>query len=403
MMNVIKNNGSVASFDASKIHECLRMATDGILGVDDKDIFAGLSSTLVNGMKTSDIQDEVIFSATQLINERFPNYTYVAARLLMQKMFKEVNRDTLEYPHLREYFDKALEHGQISDKIYHAFDLDRLDAEILPENDDLFKFLGLKTLYDRYLIRESVGISRVPKVIELPQHLFMRVAMGLYFMEPDVEQRHELCIGLYRVFSFHEFLNSTPTLFNSGRIRNQLSSCYLSEVPDDLLKMYEFFSDSAQESKWAGGCGSSWSRVRCEGSPIIGTNGTSKGIVPFLKIYNHTATAVNQCFTGDTEIVHESGPTEISQINVGDTVLTSDGSYQKVRRVMKYDYDGPMIEITTAEGTTHVTPEHPVLVIIDGIRYGSHDKVRELLKSKQIHWNWVEAKNVTQSDLIIKY
>lgn len=292
-MHVTKRNGNLEPYIPLKQVKAIDWSCQGIEGVDPELVKQHIHSRFIDKMKTSDLHDEHILSAAGLITEDHPNYTYVAARALLQKIYKEVTDGPCHYPHIREYIDNALNHNQLEPKVIECFDLDKLNKHIRPDRDFNFKFQGLKTLYDRYFVRESIQYVKSPKIIELPQHFYMRVAMGLTYVESE-ETRHENCIEVYDILSNHDFSNGTPTLFNAARVRSQLSSCYLSEVGDDLGSIYDLLKDSAYESKWAGGCGSSWTRVRSAGSPIVGTNGVSNGIVPFLKLYNDTAIAVNQ-------------------------------------------------------------------------------------------------------------
>jgi ribonucleoside-diphosphate reductase alpha chain len=175
--------------------------------------------------------------------------------------------------------------NELLDERLLQYDLARLGAALKAERDLQFDYLGLQTLYDRYFLHVR------KRRIELPQAFFMRVAMGLALNEIDREAR---AIEFYEVLSSFDFMSSTPTLFNSGTLRPQLSSCYLTTVPDDLDGIYESIKENALLSKYAGGLGNDWTRVRALGSHIKGTNGESQGVVPFLKVVNDTAVAVNQ-------------------------------------------------------------------------------------------------------------
>lgn len=292
-MQLTKRNGNIQEYLPIKIDKSIDWSCEGIEGVDPERVKQGVKSRVIDKMRTSDLHDEHILTAAGLISETNPNYTYVAARALLQKIYKEITGGTIQYPPLREYFDTAIQHEQINADVVSCYDLNILDKHIRPERDRIFKFQGLKILYDRYFIRESIKFERDPKIIEMPQHFYMRVAMGLNYKEPE-NVRHERVIETYDLLSQHDYSHGTPTLFNSAKIRSQLSSCFIDEVPDDLGGIYDFMKDTAFESKYTGGCGSSWSRIRSIGSPIVGTNGVSSGSVPFLKIYNDTAIAVNQ-------------------------------------------------------------------------------------------------------------
>jgi len=232
-----------------------------------------------------------ILAARTLI-EKDPDYTYATARLLMHTIAKEVlgveaTQEEMAQ-HYVDYFPGFIKKGvdnDLLDERLLQFDLKRLAGALKAERDLQFDYLGLQTLYDRYFLH--VRKQR----IELPQAFFMRVAMGLSLNEIDREAR---AIEFYEVLSSFDFMSSTPTLFNSGTLRSQLSSCYLTTVPDDLDGIYESIKENALLSKFAGGLGNDWTRVRALGSHIKGTNGESQGVVPFLKVVNDTAVAVNQ-------------------------------------------------------------------------------------------------------------
>ena len=246
---------------------------------------------LYDGIPMEEVNKAFILAARTLI-EKDPDYTYATARLLLHTICHEVlGRDVATADMAQvyaEYFPQYIKRAvgcELLDPQMQQFDLARLAQALKPERDLQFDYLGLQTLYDRYFLHE--GKTR----IELPQAFFMRVAMGLALNEIDREAR---AIEFYHVLSSFDFMSSTPTLFNSGSLRSQLSSCYLTTVPDDLDGIYESIKENALLSKFAGGLGNDWTRVRALGSRIKGTNGESQGVVPFLKVVNDTAVAVNQ-------------------------------------------------------------------------------------------------------------
>jgi ribonucleoside-diphosphate reductase alpha chain len=263
------------------------------LGADVKPdpIMAETMRNLYDGVPMDEVYKASILAARTLI-EKDPDYTYATARLLLHTIFKEVlGRDlppsemAASYP---DYFGGFIKKGvdnELLDERLLQYDLKKLGGALKAERDLKFDYLGLQTLYDRYFLH--VRKTR----IELPQAFFMRVAMGLALNEIDREAR---AIEFYEVLSSFDFMSSTPTLFNSGTLRSQLSSCYLTTVPDDLDGIYESIKENALLSKFAGGLGNDWTRVRALGSHIKGTNGESQGVVPFLKVVNDTAVAVNQ-------------------------------------------------------------------------------------------------------------
>ncbi|WP_233254807.1 ribonucleoside-diphosphate reductase subunit alpha [Limnohabitans sp. T6-5] len=259
--------------------------------VSPEPIVAETMRNLYDGVPMEEVYKASILAARTLI-EKDPDYTYVTARLLMHTIAKEilgkeVTQDQMSQAYL-DYFPQFIQKGvdnDLLDEKLLQFDLKRLAAALKPERDMQFDYLGLQTLYDRYFLH--VRKTR----IEMPQAFFMRVAMGLSLNETDREAR---AIEFYEILSSFDFMSSTPTLFNSGTLRSQLSSCYLTTVPDDLDGIYESIKENALLSKFAGGLGNDWTRVRAMGSHIKGTNGESQGVVPFLKVVNDTAVAVNQ-------------------------------------------------------------------------------------------------------------
>ena len=254
-------------------------------------IVAETMRNLYDGVPMDEVYKASILAARTLI-EKDPDYTYATARLLLHTIVREVlGRDVIQDDMGQayvDYFPQFIQKGvenELLDKRLQQYDLGRLGAALKADRDLQFDYLGLQTLYDRYFLH--VKKTR----IELPQAFFMRVAMGLALNEADREAR---AIEFYEVLSSFDFMSSTPTLFNSGTLRSQLSSCYLTTVPDDLDGIYESIKENALLSKFAGGLGNDWTRVRALGSHIKGTNGESQGVVPFLKVVNDTAVAVNQ-------------------------------------------------------------------------------------------------------------
>ena len=284
--------GQRVPLDTSRLEFLIRAACEG-LGADVKaePIVAETMRNLYDGVPLDEVYKASILAARTLI-EKDPDYTYVTARLLLHTIFKEIlGREVAPADKAEAYADyfpgfikKGVDNDLLDEKLLQ-YDLKRLGAALKAERDLKFDYLGLQTLYDRYFLH--VRKTR----IELPQAFFMRVAMGLALNEIDREAR---AIEFYEVLSSFDFMSSTPTLFNAGTLRSQLSSCYLTTVPDDLDGIYESIKENALLSKFAGGLGNDWTRVRALGSHIKGTNGESQGVVPFLKVVNDTAVAVNQ-------------------------------------------------------------------------------------------------------------
>ena len=236
--------------------------------------------------------NQVLIMATRTLIETDPNYSFVAARLLQTSLVQDVASylevDTNNDDYYQQAFIKAIDKGienEMLDPKLKTFDLEKLAANLETSRDKNFQYLGIQTLFDRYFIHDK-------KIrYELPQCFFMRVAMGLALEEKEKDNK---AIEFYNLLSSFDFMSSTPTLFNSGTTRSQLSSCYLTTVPDDLYGIYGAIRDNALLSKYAGGLGNDWTNVRGMNSHIKGTNGQSQGVIPFLKVVNDTAIAVNQ-------------------------------------------------------------------------------------------------------------
>ena len=296
-LNVTLENGALQPLDWTRLQQIVDEACRGLSDVDGAWILDETRRNLFDGVPIKDVAPALLMAARTRI-EQEPNYSYVTARLLLDGMRQEAfgflghggtpaSQSDMETRY-SEYFTDFIKRGaelELLSSELTRFDLARLGAALKPERDLNFNYLGLQTLYDRYFIH-SHGIR-----FELPQAFFMRVAMGLAMNEIDREGR---AIEFYNLLSSFDFMSSTPTLFNSGTLRPQLSSCYLTTVPDELDGIYGAIKDNALLSKYAGGLGNDWTRVRGLGAHIKGTNGKSQGVVPFLKVANDTAVAVNQ-------------------------------------------------------------------------------------------------------------
>ncbi|MBD9663914.1 ribonucleoside-diphosphate reductase alpha chain [Variovorax beijingensis] len=288
----VLDNGERVALDLNQLKGLIESACENLGdSITAAPIVAETMRNLYDGVPLDEVYKASILAARTLI-EKDPDYTFATARLLLHTIFKEIigrevmpaERATAYADYFPQFIKKGVENDLLDEKLLQ-YDLPRLGAALKAERDLQFDYLGLQTLYDRYFLH--VRKSR----IELPQAFFMRVAMGLSLGEIDREAR---AIEFYEVLSSFDFMSSTPTLFNAGTLRSQLSSCYLTTVPDDLDGIYESIKENALLSKFAGGLGNDWTRVRALGSHIKGTNGESQGVVPFLKVVNDTAVAVNQ-------------------------------------------------------------------------------------------------------------
>lgn len=295
-MYVTLSNEQRVPLDDSRLKNRVDAACKDLDDVDAMAIVTETKRNIFDGIKASDLRKALIMSARTKI-EAEPNYSFVAARLLLDDLMSEgceflglntpeneQEKASIYKQAFKQFIHKAVKLELLSDEL-EGFDLDLLANALKIERDQQFTYLGLQTLYDRYFIHEK-NVR-----FELPQVFFMRVAMGLSLREP---QKNQQAIEFYNLISSFDYMCSTPTLFNSGTLRSQLSSCFLTTVPDDLEGIYSALKDNALLSKFAGGLGNDWTSVRAMGAHIKGTNGKSQGVVPFLKVANDTAVAVNQ-------------------------------------------------------------------------------------------------------------
>ena len=295
-ISVTKKDGSKVPLDINRLASVVNHACEGLEDVSADVILKESIKNLYDGVSVSDMKSALVMSARTKV-ELEPNYSFVTARILLDELrsealaFLDIAEES-SHPEMKDYYPKAF-HAYINkgielemlDPKLKDFDLNKLGEAIEYNRDYQFTYLGLQTLYDRYFIHYQ------DTRYELPQIFFMRVAMGLSMEEDNKEER---AIEFYKLLSSFDYMSSTPTLFNSGTLRPQLSSCYLTTIPDDLDGIFGAMKDNALLSKWAGGLGNDWSPVRALGSYIKGTNGKSQGVVPFLKVANDTAVAVNQ-------------------------------------------------------------------------------------------------------------
>ena len=294
-IKVNKKNGDLVDLDVHEIHSIIEQACHGLDGADPEKLLSRSLMEMYNGISEEEVYSALYLSGRALI-EQEPAYSKVSARLLLDFM----RLDMMSYPikhaqmielypkHFRSMLERGIEIEILNPDLMKIFDIERLGKTLVADRDLQFEYLGLQTLYDRYFINDK---ENGEKRIEMPQSFFMRVAMGLALGEKNPTER---AIEFYNLLSTFRFMSSTPTLFNSGTTHSQLSSCYLTTVEDDLYGIFTAYQENALLAKFAGGLGNDWTPVRSMGSHIKGTNGKSQGVVPFLKIVNDTAVAVNQ-------------------------------------------------------------------------------------------------------------
>ncbi|QDU75258.1 Ribonucleoside-diphosphate reductase 1 subunit alpha [Bremerella volcania] len=291
-IHVKMETGEKQPFDATRMRRRIYSAVRGLeQNCSAEELVEETYRTLYDGITPQEIYRAMILASRSRI-ERDPDYDTVAARLMLMVIYNEAlghihpNEDLAEVcqRQFEDYINVGIEAKRLSEKL-REFDLAKIAAALRPERDAAFPYLGLQTIYDRYLLHVE------GRRIETPQYFWMRVAMGLAWNEEDKEAR---AIEFYNILSTFRFTSATPTLFNAGTLHPQLSSCYLSTVMDDLEHIFKVVGDNAMLSKWAGGLGNDWSNIRATNAHIKGTNGQSQGVIPFLKVVNDTAIAVNQ-------------------------------------------------------------------------------------------------------------
>ena len=364
VIHVKSATGDLKPLDEERLRKIIAEAVDGLEGVSAEQVMTATMRNLYDGISEKEVATALIIS-TRVMIDREPNYSQAAARMLMDSLRREAlsflegqHTEATQHEMVELYPEVLKKTIQIGVKVERLaddlgrYDLAKLGAAIKPERDLQFTYLGLQTLYDRYFLHHD-GVR-----FELPQVFFMRVAMGLAINEVEREDR---AIEFYNLLSSFDFMSSTPTLFNAGTLRPQLSSCYLTTVPDHLEGIYDAIKDNALLSKYAGGLGNDWSRVRGMGAHIKGTNGKSQGVVPFLKVANDTAVAVNQCFAPDTQLHTADGIKAIRDVKAGDLVLGISGTYREVKRAMVYNQHDAMVALDVKHSIepVKVTAGHP--------------------------------------------
>jgi len=288
MITVIKRNGRTEPLDISKIQKYTSAAVEGLENVSQSELEVDSQIHFRDGITSREIQQTLIKTAVDKIDIDAPNWTFVASRLFMFNLYHQVNGFS-GYCSLKKYFARGEKEGRLLLGLADMYDLDELEKHIKPERDLLFNYLGVKTLYDRYLIKDSDG-----NPIELPQHMFMAIAM---FLAQREEEKEKWAIKFYDMISQFEVMLATPTLSNARTTRHQLSSCYIGSTPDNIEGIFDAYSEMAMLSKFGGGIGWDWTGIRSMGSFIDGHKNAAGGTVPFLKITNDIAIAVDQLGT----------------------------------------------------------------------------------------------------------
>ena len=342
-MKVIKRDGRTELLDITKIQKYTSSAVKDLVGVSQSELEVDAKILFKDGITTEEIQQTLIKTAVDKIDIDTPNWTFVASRLFLYDLYHKVSGFT-GYKHLRDYFEKGMNENKILKGFSNKYDLDLLNDYIKPERDLQFNYLGIKTLYDRYLLKD-----RDDKPIELPQHMFMAIAMFLAQNEKDCNSK---AMEFYDVLSKFEVMVATPTLSNARTPRHQLSSCYVGSMPDNIEGIFDSYKEMALLSKYGGGIGYDVSKIRGLGSYIDNHKNVSGGVVPFLKITNDIAVAVDQlgCVAKDSYVI------VLDYVKVKENGKIIDVKYYEPYRNKNYQYDYPFDDVI--EQAFKYIPEH---------------------------------------------
>ena len=377
-MEVIKRDGARERVKLDKILNRVKKQCYGLNMdyVEPMEIAKKVIHGLYDGITSVEL-DVLAAETAAALTPTHPDYSILAARISITSLHKVTPKSFSQViENLYSYVDQktGLKAPMIADDVY--------------ERDSEYDYFGFKTLEKSYLLKID------GKPAERPQHMLMRVAIGIH--KNDLVSAYKT----YDLMSQGFFTHATPTLFNSGTRRPQLSSCFLLSMHDDSIQgIYKTLSDVAQISKNAGGIGLHIHNVRGTGSYIRGTNGTSNGVIPMLKVFNETARYVDQCFVGETLIKVKDGYKKIEDIEPGDLVLCSDGEYHSVEeKIASSSSDKKMIEIQTETGKNVVTEDHLFLCIKNG---RSIENIETKFELGSLNPEWIEAKNITDSDILL--
>jgi len=397
-MKVIKRTGSKEPISFDKILGRIRKASKG-LQVNPDSITQQVLARIYDGVKTSEI-DELTGQLSASLSTTHPDYAILAGRIIisnhqkntdpsftnvMLSLNNQINPKTKEK--VSYISNELIEVLSVSEKAKE------IDAKIDHDRDYLFDYFGFKTLEKSYLLKDTSG-----KILERPQHLWMRVSLAMW--SSDLKRAFET----YDYMSQKYFTHATPTLFNAGTKHQQLSSCFLIAMNDDSVTgIYKTLGDCAMISKHAGGIGLHLHNIRAKGSLIKGTNGTSNGIVPMLRVFNNTARYIDQCFTPETLIYTQNGVKRIEDVNTTDKVLTSNGTYENVNMPVRHEYKGKMlkIQVKNAISSIQVTPEHQIFALKGQNKGLNFDIIRNRLNKNIVKPEFEDSKDLIIGDFLV--
>ena len=396
-MQVKKRDGSLEDVSFDKVLERIRKASQG-LSVNPDILAQQVLARIVNGIRTSEL-DELTARMADSLSTNHPDWATLASRIAVSNHHRNTPSTMAEAVAIlsKQTLPKTGEvisyvNDQITQLLAGPLGV-RIDSYIKYDRDYLFDYFGFKTLEKSYLLKDASM-----RVVERPQHMWMRVALCLWGENLD------RVFETYDYMSQKYFTHATPTLFNAGTPRQQMSSCFLMTMKEDSIDgIYDTLKDCATISKHAGGIGLSLHNVRARGSLIRGTNGVSNGLVPMLRNFNATARYVDQCFTPDTIIFTDSGPKPIEDVNVSDRVLTSSGKYEYVKEPVRHEYKGDMLQIQVKNAVypVRVTTEHQILALRGQTKGLNFDVIRNRLEKDIAKPEFVDAGELLAGDFLV--
>ena len=396
-MHVTKRSGAIEIVSFDKIlHRIKTIGTEAGVKINYTSLAMKIIDQLYDKISTTKI-DELTAEQCAALSSTHYDYGTIASHIVVSNHHKNTLSDFREV--VRALFNAVDKNGNLSPllskELYDVAEThgDAINAAIDFKRDYLIDYFGFKTLEKSYLMRSN-GV-----IIERPQHMWMRVAIGIH--GADIAA----AIETYHLMSQKYFTHATPTLFNAGTPRPQLSSCYLIAMEEDSIEgIYNTLKDCALISKWAGGIGMHIHNVRATGSQIRGTNGTSNGIVPMLRVFNNTAKYVDQCVTPETYIYTTQGPIEIQNCMYGETqVFNLTGGVETIQNVLEHPYEGQIYNIETMHSIDNlrITPEHPVYALVGQTRGLNYEVIENRLNKNISKFEWVDAKDLQNDDMLV--
>jgi ribonucleoside-diphosphate reductase alpha chain len=394
-MYIIKSNGKQEEVKFDKIFNRIKLQMWDLdeSFVDVHRIAQLVIGDLRPGMSTREI-DELAAQTAAHMTLKHPDYKKLAARICVSALHKRTDKSfskTIKKLHGYKNEVTGKKAPKISDELMEVVknNADVIDSEIIHARDYEFDYFGYKTLERAYL-QKIDGV-----IVERPQYMWMRVALGIW--GDNLEQAFKT----YHLMSNMKYIHATPTLFNSGTPKQQMSSCFLLDIDDSIDGIFKTLSDAAKISKYAGGLGLAVSKIRASGSYINGTGGTSNGLVPMLRVFNNTMRYVDQCFTGDSSVQTKEGLKPMCELTDSDYVLTSSGEYKKIKAVKEFELgDNTLYEVNTVNGTIKVTGDH-IFMCVNNENLLSNEELIHRIENSLIEIEWVEAKNLKNTHLIL--